>query len=301
MIVDDFNRITGLDYLSYSNRFRLFVENMLPLIIGYHSGTYKSISSEVYKEIDEIHKLSLTFDSAVVSNSNRFHNSEYWDVVTALDEMSVKIMTIKRMPRWLRAPVDFYSTNTSPEIEVSVGSMSTIEDLAASVGYSNPDNDWADIAIRNDLDEDDYTTDGGMVLMVNGSGNSSVVINDVVDIMSGDNAYGKDVFSVITFDNDDIKTVEGLDCAMQCYTNLINLRKGGIPEHPEMGIGEIMTGNIAAFSYPVILRQVHNTLYRDDSVSSVGISSFDTNGDSVSLSIIIKSKLGMSLPLTVQQ
>lgn len=292
MIIDDFDKITGLDFNAYLSRFKYFVEKHVPVIVGFYKGTYAHLSHDVYTELNALKTESKRYTEAILKHSHRFDNAEYWEIAEVIDEMAIRLKTIERTPRWVRSTFASLDKNTNTEVDVNLPSMTTLEELAARSGYEDPQNSWVSIAMRNDLDEEDYTPDGGNLLNVNLAGGNSVIINDVVDVMSGDNAYGKDIYRVMTFENDDLVTVEGEACMIQCYEVLIGMQRGSVPEFPEMGIGEVLAGNIAAFAYPTILRQVHRTMYRDDSVESVGINKFDTDGDAVIMDIFIESKFG---------
>lgn len=292
MIVDDFNNITGLRLDLHISRFQFFVENHLPFIISYYRGTAESLESTIQTELSSLTKESKRYREACLNHSRAFDNAEFWDVVDLIDEIGIRLKTIERTPRWVRSTVAALDRNINTEIDSVLESQHTLEDMARNHGYEDAENSWHRIAMRNDLDEEDYTIEGGNILKINIAGNISVVIDDVVDIMYGDNVYGKDIVTTIGFSNNDLNTVEGEACMIQCYETLIGLSKGDIPEHEDMGLSDVMGGNIAAFSYPTILRQVHRTMDRDDSIESVGISKFNTDGDIIVIDMIIESKFG---------
>lgn len=291
-IIDSYNKITGLSVGDYISSYNSFVSTNLGKIVNYYIGVEEKPDIISFKLLNSLLKESNSYDEASLIHCNRFDNAEYWDLIELLDDIRTSLNTANNTYKWVRSTVANGDFNTDPEANVVLGQLSTIESLANSAGYKDPNNSWVKIAIRNDLDEDKYTTAGGNVLKINVLSGTGLVISDVIDQVFGENMKGKDILAKFTFHNNDLAVVSGDACLFQSYSSLLTLRKGDIPEFPYLGIGVIIGGNMAAFSYPTILRQVHSTFYTDSSVKSVGISKFNTDGDNIELDFQIASKFG---------
>ena len=292
MIADKFNKITGLRIGSYFKVYGLFVNTDLNRIVNYYTGVESTPNISSFKRLDYLLAESNRFNESVIKNGRRFNNAEFWDVVEALDNIRTSLQTDSNTYKWVRSTIANGDFNTNPEADVILGQSNTLEDVAAKAGYSDPNNSWVKIAMRNDLEEEGYTTDGGNTLTINILSGTGLLIDDVVDQVFEDNMFGKDINVKFEYADDDLVTVVGEACQIQCYTTLLNLAKGDIPEFPDMGIGVVIGGNMAGFSYPTILRQFHRIFYRDSSVKSVSITKFNTDMDKIELEISIESKFG---------
>lgn len=295
MTIDGFNKITGIRVDKYISDYGVFVTKNLGSIVNYYTGVDTKPDIIAFKSLEDLIKRSKIIDEAIMINSRRFIGAEYWNLVESLDDIKTSLQTADNTSRWVRSTIARGDFNTNAEVDIVLDQDKTIEDLAEESGYIDSDNSWVKIALRNDLDEEDYTLEGGNVLKINMLGRAAIIIDDVIDETSGDNMYGKDIKAVMTYVDDDLETVIGEACMNQCYETLIKLSKGDIPEFREMGMGKLVGGNMASFSYPTILRQLHRTFYRDSSVESVSISEFRIEEDIVNMDVIIESKFGKFL------
>ncbi len=295
MIVDDFNKITGLDVGKYFSDFTSFVDINLNRIINYYTGVEKNPDIQSFQKLVYLVSESDKFNEAIIKNDRRFNKSEYWNIMDALDEIRTRLSTTENTYKWVRSTTAKGDLNINSEVEDVLGQFNTIEDVAKRNGYQDPINSWSDIAMRNDLDEEDYTPSGGNILKVNMIGRRSIIIDDVVDRLFGDNMYGKDINVIMSYIDNDLDTVTGYDCMVQSYETLLGMRRGDVPEFSDMGVSAAAGGNISSFAYPVILRQLQQVFYSDSSVDSISIIEFKVVEDNVAMGIAISSKLGKSI------
>lgn len=295
MIVDSFNKIVGINVSRFISDYSLFVSNNLNSIINYYTGTVSDPDLKSFNVLNDLISRAKEINESIAINHRRFDVAEYWTVVEAIDNIITALDTAYNTSRWVRSTIANGDFNTNLESEVVLPQNNTLENLAKSSGYEDSANSWVRIAMRNDLDEDKYTLDGGNVLRINMLGRASIEIDDVIDNISGDNMYGKDIRRKFSYVNDDIDTVVGESCMLQCYEILIGLTKGDIPEFEDMGLSGGVGNNVSSFSYPLTLRQIHRTFYRDASVESVTMSELEINQDIVTASIIIQNKFGSFL------
>lgn len=295
MIADDFSTIIGINVSKFITDYSSFVSSNLGSIVNYYTGADSQPDIKSFNLLADLIKRSKEINEAIAINTRRFGVAEHWTLVEAIDDIITSLDTASNTPRWVRSTVANGDFNTNAESDVVMNQNNSVEAMAEKAGYDDPDNSWIKIAMRNDLDEDKYTFEGGNILKINMLGRSAIVIDDVIDTTSGDNMYGKDIKTKISFVNDDFDTVEGEECMLQCYGILIKLQKGDIPEFEEMGLSGGVGSNMAAFSYPVALRQLHRTFYRDASVESVSMVDLNINQDIVTANIIITSKFGAFL------
>ena len=295
MIIDKFNSITGLRVDTFISSYTSFVDTDLTKIVNFYSGLLSKPDLTSFRNLSSLIDQSKTLNESIMTNSRLFDNAEYWDLVEVLSDIHSSLETAANTARWVRSTRANNDFNTNPEVDVVLSSRTTIESLARTSGYQEPIDSWVNIALRNDLDEDKYTVGAGNVLKINMLGSKSFVIDDVVDTISGDNMYGKDIKTVFKYTDNDLETVEGEPCLFQSYNTLLKLSRGDIQEFVDMGLSPVIGSNIAVFSYPVVLRQLHRTFDRDSSVDAVSILDFNIQDDNMVMNVLIESKFGSFL------
>ena len=133
----------------------------------------------------------------------------------------------------------------------------TIEAIAAEVGYSEPQEDWFNVALSNQLIEEEYTPDGGKIISISFQNNANLVIDNIVDSLKGKNVLGKDIQRRFEFANNDLVTVEYEKAIEQALYIILGTVKGGIPEFPEDGTSSDSVGsNTNTIEYPSLFRNL---------------------------------------------
>jgi len=122
----------------------------------------------------------------------------------------------------------------NPEVEIPFNQGQTLESIERDrIGNSDWQNSWANLALKNDLREEDYTPEGGFLIKANFDFVASDFrINAIVDSPIGDRVLGLDIANKIEFDvnEQDLVVLSPKDTFTQNANNLLNLRKGDNPE-----------------------------------------------------------------------
>ena len=119
--------------------------------------------------------------------------------------------------------------------------------------------------------------------------NASFNLDNIVDYYTGKNVLGKDIDRKLTFENNDLKTVEFEDAIEQSFYIKINAKKNSIPQFPDKGIDANIIGtNVASLTYPALFRDLLNLFNQDQRWSEVNI--LDINRVDSSVFIKLEAK-----------
>jgi len=141
---------------------------------------------------------------------------------------------------------------TGKEFDFTLKQNQTIENLIQDIGSSNRDQDWINLALRNDLKEEDYTPEGGVVLKATFQNNAKIEILSVLDNIQGTNVYGKDIYRRFIFEDNDLLSLSPENTIHQAFDINIELRRGDNPEFANDGLQSslIVGSNLNSILYP---------------------------------------------------
>lgn len=79
-------------------------------------------------------------------------------------------------------------------LQRTLSDYENFEDVARSVGSADPQNDWENIAVRNLINEEDYSAEqGGPMFKISFAPTANFSIQTVVDHLIGERILGKDI------------------------------------------------------------------------------------------------------------
>lgn len=292
-LIVKFKKITRYDLQKYLLGVELLTKEHFGKIIQFYNGRQKTIPAQSLKLLDGLQEESERLDYIIGLNVNRMDGTDWWDLLEVIEDVKVKLKTMQNVSKWARVSTTLALRSTKPSITLQLRQNQTIERLAGgSLGYANEHQDWYDIAITNDLREEGYTPAGGTSLQVSASGGVSFNITSIVDIMNQENMKGKDIHKKISWVDNDLETVVGDDCFIQCCETLLELRKGGNPEFVFHGLTtELVTGqNYNSIAYPVLVRQITEVLGTDDAIDNFTIDNIERRTDGLFVELTITSK-----------
>lgn len=295
-VIERFENVTGFTVTDYLQSYVDFVEFDQPNIVAYYSGVVAKPKSSSFAELDRLLKQATIFNSSIRLNAARFESAEDWDFLERIEDVRVKLWSVDQASKWLRSAITRNSFNPNPEQDYSLMQNQTLENVSQDVeGSSDPQNDYIRIAIRNDLNEEKYTPDGGVLLKVNiSSGGATIVINSVVDNLVGEKLYGLDLAQKFTFVDNDLQVLTYKETIIQAINILANLRQNDNPEFPTQGLRQniIVGTNRNSLLFPVLFRQMANTFKQDDTLASFAITNISFESDVLRLEYQVQTKYG---------
>jgi hypothetical protein len=286
--VENFNLITGYDLESYLNSFVLFIDTDRQSIVDFYQGNAESLPSKSLNELDRLLKETTKIEELFNSNSDSFSTADFCDLVDLIGDIKLKLLTTKKTAKWTRSSFGEGQYNANVEVDVTLNQNQTLEQLARNIGYLDEDNDWLELALKNNLIEEDYTSQGGLKLKAFLQNGLKIKILSIVDVISGENVYGKDIQKKIEFSDNDIKVLGYKDTINQAFEIAVKLKRGDNPEFPNDGLQSslIVGQNLNSILYNSIFRQIYQTFTKDDTFKDISILDIKQDGEThVSLKI----------------
>ena len=239
-------------------------------------------------------KESNKIESLIDQHSNSFNTTDFWNIEEMFSDVQCRLSTVDVMGKWQRSSrLNRYSANIT--VDYIQSQNQTLEDVSRKSGSSDPDN-WVNIATDNQVIEEDYTMSGGKLLKLSFKNSLNFNLSNIVDTLSSDNLYGKDIKKIFVIENSDISCISGKDAVEQTFETILTTVKGGIPEFVNDGIPDyLFSGNQNVLQYPILFRSISSMMKKDDRFNSIEILDITKDQDNVFIKLQTSVKSGDTL------
>lgn len=301
-IFDDFYAITKKDLTLYFSRVLDFMQVYYPQIVQFYQGKIQKIDSKPFSVFNNLLTETQDVFQLFKKFGSQMNNIKWWDLLDQVEEIDNRFKTLQNINRWARSSQKTVGYSPNVQVDITINQNGSIERISQDLLNSkDPQDDWVKIAVDNQLEEQDYTSDGGKQVKVtlNNKPGSNFEIFSVVDIIDGTSVYGVDLDQQIHFDSDDLVVLSNLDTILQAVNILMTLRKNDNPDFPDDGLqGAILIGgNQATFNFPIVIRQLNETFKTDDTMKNLTITGISFDQDNLNVTFNIYSRLGELLPV----
>lgn len=303
-IVAEFESITQYPLSKFLSDLNSFLEKDQGNIISYYSGNISVLNNTSFNNLKNLIEETQMLFSIFSLNKNTFSNYKWWILLDQIEKIENMLMMVDNSSKWLRSTISKGNFNPNPEVDIPFNQGQTLESVERDVlGSSDWNNTWASLAIKNDLVEEDYTSDAGFLIKANFNySQNSFKVNSIVDNPVGEKVLGIDIDKKIQYVDDDLLVLSPRDTFFQNVTILINLRRGDNPEFFNQGINPklVVGSNVNSLTYPSLFRQISSLFKADDTIKAFEIVSINRVQDSVSIDFDVESRLGdmQSISLT---
>lgn len=281
--VDKFKYITGYDIRSFVEQSKSFFSSDFDNISRYYLGS--SMVGESFGKLDSLIKECSIIESLFFKFKNQLNETEMFDLLEAIEGISTKLLTTKNLSKWLRS-ANVGNYNQSFFVERSLRGNENLEDVSESLGSSDGQNEWVDIAVSNGIREEDYTKDSSPIFKVRLNQNINYQIENLVDNLVSKNILGKDIDVDFRFENDDVAVVMYDDAILQTINTIVSTLKGDICEFANDGVSKEFIGtNVASIQYPTLFRNLSEMFLKDGRFKEVSLIGIDRKEDSVFMNI----------------
>lgn len=302
--IDEFTRFTGYDLSNYLVRVDTFFTKNQPKIFNWYKGITDTPDADSFKSLflilNESSKVLLLFDNNKGSFDNKFY---FFELLENLELIDNKLLTTLNLSRLLRSVRTINSYKSKIESDYVMKKYDTLESIQnQNVSPNDFDNKWWDLALRNDLSEEEYDIEGGDEIKIPLDLQSNIFLTSVVDNMIGDRMYGKDIQRKLKFENDDLKTLSYKETAEQSVEIFLETKIGTVPENPTLGYEEdLVVGTTkASISLPVLKRQLNSIFNTDDSFSSFSIKKIEIKQDALYVEFEVNTVRGELINKTLK-
>lgn len=294
-ILDEFAEVHRFDIVDFYRRVSEFLQSGHAYIVDYYTGTTNNYISKHFKDLDDLILRSWDIVSIFEQSKELLKNYKWWELIASIEDIQATLLTIKNSPKWLRVSVNNNNYNRDTEISMILSQNQTLEDFNKDrLQSTDQHNEWVDTAVRNDLAEEDYTSEGGNLLKVSFRQRGRIEIRTIVDVIYDERVYGLDLPKKLAFDSDDLDVLPYKDTFIQTIDILSKLKRNDNPFYPEQGINKnlVVGSNINLVAYPVIFRQMADTFSFDDSIKSFAVKDIRREQDAIFIEFEVESRIG---------
>lgn len=300
--IEIFQSKTGYKLDEYLLRINDFFQSDFQRVYDWYSGLSNKPNVNSFKNM-----YTLIGESGIVlnlfyQNRNEFSKTYFWDLLEQLENINIKLITTSNLSKLLRSTRTKSSYSGKLSTDYTTRKYDTLEDVQRNVNNSpNYDDDWWRLAMENDLKEEDYDNDGGLLLQVETNFNPGANLQSVVDNPIGEKMYGKDMNRKITILENDVEVLGYKETALQSLDIFLETKLGTIPENKEIGYDESLAVGTSrgAVNFNILQRQLINIFNTDDSFANFQITNISFKDDGVYLEFKINTVRGEILNKTL--
>ncbi len=290
-----FEETTKFPLMSLLERMNDFVNNSLPEIEDYFSGSVETIDSFHLKELKELIQkfvdLIMTFNKFSVKLSN----VGFWELAEYCTDLQSFLEKVSKMPKFKKTSFNYGSYVDKTQSIRNVGGQMTFEKISEEMNL--PSENWIDFMIKNQINEQDWDISELKSIKVF-TPNERLNVESVLDQPIGERVYGIDVNKQIDFEDNDLSLLKYYDNVIQKCDILGGLMKGDVPEFPNFGLSDLIS-NVNQFIYPKISNEIKDIFLQNDLFESVDVKGFNYESSDVKIEFEVKTKYDYKTEISI--
>lgn len=300
-IYSDFFNLTRRDIQSFFQDCLGFFQSDYITISDYFSGRSKTIDSISFDKFSRLQLERNSYFETISQYSTQMSGTKWYEIVELLEVIDSRFQTLSNINKWARASVTRTAYSPTVQIDYNIAQNQTLETIARDVLFSQtPQDSWVDIALDNNLAEEDYSSEGGnnLQLQIGRNINLGIQVESVVDILQGKSIYGKDLNRNLTITNEDYEVLGYDKTILQSVDILVKLKRNDNPDYPNLGLqSNIAIGqNRSVLNFPIITRQMTQTFSSDDTLKNFNIESIKLEQDNLMIKYNVMTRLNEVVP-----
>ena len=298
--LDYFEKVLNISIKDLINSYLLFMENYYPKIIGYYEENNK-FDGISFSKLNLLQEEVNTCLESIRLNKNAFLDFASWDLFEQIEEVNEKLNSINHLYLYYNlAEVKNGSEFGGILREIPLKTKQTLESVTKELNISDSENNWQELAISNLIEEENYSSNGGILIksiLAQPTNQENNKIETILGELAGEKMYGRDLKSKLTFENQDILCLSPTETRNQKINILLNLKQNDNPEFPYYGVqSNLIVGNsISGLGYPSFFRQITETFKSDKSFSSIAIVELTNVKEAVKMQFELKTVYGDNL------
>ena len=286
--VQKFSVVVRYDMEMFLQVYSYFLDNNQPNIERYFTEENYPPDANSFTALAQLIQEATKIANLIQIHSASFIQIDDWEFLEFFENIRTSLDSIDNTSKYSRSSKSQNSWQNSSSIPVSItlGEGQTLEEIQRKMFGGNFDDDWVNIALQNNMSEEDYGVNGGELVVVNKQTGSTpnFFLNSVVDNLIGEALYGLDYPEKMTFDTtaNDVLILSYNDTVLQSINILTTMKMGDNPEFPNMGIDpRIVSGsNYNLFRNAQIGTQMEKLFATNDTLQNFSMISISyKNGD----------------------
>ena len=288
--LSDFDKKINFDVTGFFRKYHTFVDDHYSQMTAYYNGETSNLSPDATNLLIEITKISKRVEAQMMLRYRNLDKLYLYRIVEFTDDIIVKIQVFNKLSKFLKSAVFDVLEENSVGANQIMQDNETFERISGRRSF-DPQNDWADIVVRNRISELDYNAqEGGLTYVLGGRDQKNLSIDGVVDNLTGQKIYGLDIKDTFEFVDDDFKVLSYIDTFVQSIKNLAQLKRTDLFFLPDVGIPKSLLGNdLGTLSLPFIAYELKRVFAIDDSIHSFTVTKFEVVGTTFYFDFVARS------------
>lgn len=293
-------KLIGIDVKQYFSDVVSFYQTYDKDIVQYYTNVNASYPQEAFDVMEELKDRGNKILEKITFYKGYLTNIEYWDILDKIDSIYLKFDVINKYAKFYKVTQLRKQNPSGVEEKYILKQNQTLEDLADERANQS----WSDIALNNYLIEEDYTSKGGvkLILKANDSVVNAYALESIIDIAIGENLLGKDIPEYYEFDDqtNDLVVLNTNDTFVHTIQRLLGLRQGALPENPTIGIQKDIVGEATrgeGIFFPILIRQLSQSLKTDDTIASFAVTDIRREEDNLYVRVECYNRLGQKVEI----
>lgn len=293
--INDFEKLTKFPLSDFILDSQNFFKYSYPVLVNFYSGKLERIDKYHTELLNSLLLKANELTTQFKLQKRKLVTVELWELLDDIEVIKSKLQTSANLPKYLRSSITNSNFTKGIKYEYVLSDNQTIEDVSKQVLFSlNSENDWTQIALKNDLREIDWSIKGGTKLNLVDDSFISGIVTSMIDNTVGKKVYGLDIQKNIQFDSDlnDIVVLSYDETLNQTVNILSTLSKGDIPEFSSLGIpASIYKGaNFNQIKYPSLIREFQKIFKTDDLFTDFSVTRLQYIDGDITLDYILGTK-----------
>lgn len=292
IVINEFESVTKYPLKAFLRKYADFMNDGYREIKRYFSGETVNVRNESLTTLKELTLECRDVMAQFKNFSNKFSTCGYWELMDYIDNLNTVIEQINKLPKFMRTSLSKRGYTPSVQVQTTVGSGKTIDDVASAIRDLNQDNtEWIDLMLQNDFNETDWEIDKLSSLNVFIDNRNQIVVTTIIDQPVGDKVYGNDVLRKISFAANDLAVAIRKNNIEQKCEILLELVQGDVPENMLFGKNPLFFGASApVVNYSEVVTDIINTFMQDDLFASVNVTDISFENGTATLKVEIQTK-----------
>ena len=272
--IEIFQNKTNFPLANFLVEANSFFSNEFNDIVNFYSGNKNTLDRSQIKKLNSLSEKALYLQRIFRDNKSKFNTVDFWELLDIIEDIKVKLSTSQNMSKYLRSTINNSIDKKNGFVfDTILENQETLEDANLKKLKNTYEEDWFDIALENDLKEIDWDISGGKELKLRKKIFQSDLVTSMIDNTVGEKIYGRDIKKKLTFEDDDLKSLDYKETVNQTVEILASLNKGDIPEYREIGIpiGLYKGSNFSRLNYSSIVRELNKNFSTDDLFSNFNV------------------------------
>jgi len=298
VVIDKFIKIANYPIDQFLVSAKDFFKKDYMHFVLFFSGKSNTLDKGSIKRLNVLSEQSLIISHIFLYRKNQMNTIDFWELLSSFEDIKTKLETTLNISKYLRSSIIANRNRSGFVFNYNMTNEQTLETISRNIlNQGDYEDDWSNIAIENDLKEIDYDISGGTQLQLRKKLFQANIVTSMIDNTIGEKIYGKDIKRLLSFENNDLATLEYKETVYQTAEILSQLEKGDIPEFPEMGINtSFYKGiNMSQLNYPSIVRELRKNFQTDDLFQNFEIKNFNIKDGDIFIEYKVDTKYELIL------